>query len=72
MKTKPADTYYTPQELSALLKRSENTLKGWRRTGYGPKHSTQGRLVRYPKSEVDDWLSDPQAYQDVREEEEDT
>lgn len=66
MKTKVADRYYTPEELSALLKRPVNTLKYWRRIQYGPKWTYHGRRVRYPGTEVEQWLEDPEAYQDAR------
>jgi DNA-binding transcriptional MerR regulator len=66
MKTKVADRYYTPEELSALVKVPVGTLKYWRQIRYGPKFTNVGRRVRYPGTEVDQWLEDPDTYQDAR------
>lgn len=62
--TRKAEVFYTPPELADLLKRPVSTLKHWRQKEYGPKWVKHGRLVRYPVTEVNAWLADPDAYQD--------
>lgn len=46
------EEFFTPDELSALIKISKNTLKSWRYNGEGPQWVNFGRRVRYEKAAV--------------------
>jgi len=48
----------TEQETAAYLKLQINTLRKWRREGGGPRYiRCGGRLIRYIKADIDDWLN---------------
>ena len=44
-------------ELSAELGVRTETLYRWRRTGYGPRFTRVGRLIRYSRPDIDRWLA---------------
>lgn len=46
----------TGQELAALLRTNQNTVRYWRHTGYGPRWIKVGRRVLYDRREVDAWI----------------
>ena len=52
------DEFLTPEELSALLKIPVKTLAAWRNERKGPLPTRMGVHVRYPKSELDQWLAE--------------
>jgi hypothetical protein len=48
---------HTPKETAVLLKVSESFLAKKRVTGEGPKFVKVGRIVRYPESAINDYLT---------------
>jgi excisionase family DNA binding protein len=48
--------YLTPQQVSAELAVSTKTLEGWRHKRSGPPFVKIGRLVRYRRCDLDNWL----------------
>jgi excisionase family DNA binding protein len=46
----------TPTELAQELSVPESTLTYWRHTRQGPAFFKAGRLVRYRRSAVDEWI----------------
>lgn len=55
------DYYYTTKELSGFLNISESSLRGYRRTGNGPKFTTLGyRNCRYAKTDVLEYIAQRQ------------
>jgi DNA-binding transcriptional MerR regulator len=49
---------YSTEELSELFDIPEETLKRWRKTGYGPKSLLIGKHRRYRECDVREWLDD--------------
>ena len=50
---------YTEAETAGYLKLKIYTLRKWRREGGGPPYiRCGGRLIRYIKADIDDWLND--------------
>jgi excisionase family DNA binding protein len=48
----------TEEEAAALLRVKRFTMRKWRREGGGPRFiRCGGRLIRYIKTDIDDWLS---------------
>ena len=57
MKKKPFDiTLINSQELADHLRVKEQTLRSWRVKGKGPKFFKIQGLVRYMKTDVQEWL----------------
>lgn len=53
-----ADRLLTPAEAAALLSISKETIRGWRRTGFGPPYVAIGaRRVRYRRRDIDDFIA---------------
>jgi len=51
------DRLYTPEELAAKLKVTENALGIWRYNGTGPKYlRISRRAIRYTGRAVQEWL----------------
>jgi Helix-turn-helix domain len=48
---------YTPKETAVRLKVSESFLAKKRVSGGGPKFSKVGRVVRYPETAINEYLS---------------
>ncbi len=49
---------YTEPETASYLKLKIYTLRKWRREGGGPPYiRCGGRLIRYIKADIDDWLN---------------
>jgi predicted DNA-binding transcriptional regulator AlpA len=48
---------FTPPELAAILKVSNETLTDWRRDQLGPSYFMIGGQVRYPWSDVCAWMN---------------
>jgi predicted DNA-binding transcriptional regulator AlpA len=46
----------TEQDLAAELKMKPPSLADWRHRGKGPTYIKLGQLVRYRRSDVEDWL----------------
>ncbi len=46
----------TEQEAGAFLGLSQSTLEKLRRRGRGPKARRIGRLIRYLRTDIEDWL----------------
>jgi excisionase family DNA binding protein len=46
----------TTEEVAQRLKVSPETLRDWRKRGIGPRAVKVGRLVRYSRADVTDWL----------------
>jgi hypothetical protein len=44
------------KEAAELLKKSCQTLRRWRRIGYGPNCTMVGRSPMYPLAWLNDWL----------------
>jgi excisionase family DNA binding protein len=51
-----ADPLWDMDQLSAYLKVPKRTLYRWRTENYGPRGFRLGRHVRYPQSEVMEWI----------------
>jgi len=56
----PTEEYLTPEDLAALLKVSINTVRAWRRLGKLPTCLKLGKLVRWPKTVIDEWAQNHQ------------
>lgn len=48
----------TTEEVAQIVKRTEWTVKNWRRSGAGPKFIQQGRFIMYRQSAVNAWLDE--------------
>ncbi len=48
----------TPKEVSAITKIKTTTLGSWRWSGKGPKYCKVGGSVRYPKSQLEQWIQE--------------
>lgn len=48
----------TTQEVADLLNVRRTTLEAWRSRGGGPKFMKLGRVVRYRRRDVDQWLEE--------------
>ena len=46
----------TPKEVSAITKIKTTTLGSWRWSGKGLKYCKVGGSVRYPKSQLEQWI----------------
>lgn len=46
----------TASEAAELLAIDKNTLTNWRSQNKGPQYIKQGRMVRYRKSDVIEWI----------------
>ena len=58
MEAKDLEKMMTTKEVSKYLRISEAALYEYRRTGTGPNYvRLNDRLVRYRKSDVDEWLN---------------
>lgn len=54
-----AEILYTPEELAAKLKVTENALGIWRHNGTGPKYiRVSRRAIRYSEDAVKGWLKE--------------
>lgn len=53
-----ADSLLTERQLAALLGIGSRTPEAWRLRGGGPPYIKVGRLVRYRRADVDNWLQD--------------
>ncbi len=51
-----ADPFMTVREVSAYLNVSPNTLNYWRKTGRGPRGVRMGKVLRYRRSAVEEWI----------------
>lgn len=54
----PLEPLLTTAEVAKLVKRTEWTVKNWRRSGVGPKFVHQGRFVMYRQSAIEQWLEE--------------
>lgn len=50
------DPFMTVRQVSAYLNVSPNTLNYWRRTGRGPRGVRMGKILRYRRSAVEEWI----------------
>lgn len=50
------DPFMTVRQVSAYLNVSPNTLNYWRRTGRGPRGIRMGKILRYRRSAVEEWI----------------
>lgn len=48
--------FLTPDEVAAMLRVDVRTLANWRSAGTGPRFTKVGRLVRYARSDISDYL----------------
>jgi excisionase family DNA binding protein len=48
--------FYTLPELAAYLRVPEETLRGWRKDGKGPRAAKMGRHLRYDRRDVAEWI----------------
>jgi helix-turn-helix protein len=48
--------YYTRKKLAKLLKKSEQTIAGWRSRRFGPAFIIIGKKCLYPEDELLKWL----------------
>lgn len=56
--------YLTSHEVAARYRTAWETVRYWRKTGFGPKGTKVGRQVLYPMSEIerfDRWIADQAA-----------
>lgn len=51
-----AAEWLPPEDAAALLGVSLKTLQKWRCSGGGPAFAKFGRVIRYPRSELSDWM----------------
>ncbi|MEW8070697.1 MAG: helix-turn-helix domain-containing protein [Candidatus Thiodiazotropha sp.] len=57
------DSFYTERETMAIANVSRNSLIRWNKKGIFPSRIKIGvHSIRYKKSEVDEWLVNPQAW----------
>ena len=49
--------YLTPREASDYLKVGRTTLDRWAERGCGPRRYGRGRIIRYRRDELDQWLA---------------
>jgi excisionase family DNA binding protein len=47
---------FTQQEAADYLRVTVRTLRRWQQTNTGPEFSKAGKLIRYRKSKIDEWL----------------
>lgn len=45
-------------QVAKMIGVSVRTVRGWRRSGKGPRFTKIGRIVRYAKQRVYDWLAE--------------
>lgn len=45
-------------DAAKLMRTSVETLRRWRRAGYGPRSATFGRRVFYRRTDVEAWIND--------------
>lgn len=50
------DPLMTVDQVSAYLNVSRNTLHYWRKTGRGPRGIRMGKVLRYRRSAVEEWI----------------
>jgi excisionase family DNA binding protein len=48
--------YLTEKQTGKRIAVSRSALRKWRREGVGPPYVKLGRMVRYPRAELDKWL----------------
>jgi excisionase family DNA binding protein len=51
------DVLLTPEEAAEELRLPVRQLQQWRYLGIGPAYVKVGRAVRYPRSDLDAWLT---------------
>lgn len=56
MHTTDPDLLLSQQDVAPLLGLSTKTLEAWRVRGGGPKFVRVGRLIRYRRRDIQDWL----------------
>ena len=54
--TEVTGSLLTEKETAEILRKSHQTLRRWRRIGYGPSFTFVGRTPMYPVAWVNDWL----------------
>ena len=55
----PHNDLLTEEEAAFFLRVTRFTLRKWRRTGGGPRFVRCGwRLIRYARTDIDEWLND--------------
>lgn len=59
--TDVAGRLLTEKEAAELLGKSCQTLRRWRRLGYGPTHTAVGKTPMYPLVWINAWLKDAAA-----------
>ena len=50
--------YLAPREAASYLSISSKQLEHYRRRGGGPRYAKFARMVRYPRAELDRWMSE--------------
>lgn len=50
------DPFMTVRQVSVYLNISPNTLNYWRRTGRGPRGVRMGKVLRFRRSAVEEWI----------------
>ncbi|MCG8016991.1 MAG: AlpA family phage regulatory protein [Candidatus Thiodiazotropha sp. 'RUGA'] len=59
------DSLYTEREVMAIANASRTSLNRWEKKGIFPPRRKVGVCsIRYKKSEVDEWVQNPQAWVD--------
>ncbi len=62
---RPSPLIAYPAEAAELLgQTSQNTLRYWRRTGYGPRHFRIGKRVAYRVCDIEAWIEERLAADD--------
>ncbi|MEQ1947246.1 MAG: helix-turn-helix domain-containing protein [Bryobacteraceae bacterium] len=56
MNLTPHESIVTEVGAAAILGCSVNCLRSWRGRGWGPAYTKVGRLVRYSKADLTEWL----------------
>jgi len=52
-----AEQLITLSEFADRCRRTENTVRYWRKTGYGPRGFRLGRRVVYDRAEVEEFIA---------------
>jgi excisionase family DNA binding protein len=56
-----SEILFTAQELADYLRVKITTVHAWKHRKQGPPYTGDGRLLRYRKREVDNWLAEQAA-----------
>lgn len=55
--------FMTTGEVAEALRTTDDTVRYWRHTGYGPRGFKVGRRVLYDRADVEAWIAEQRAEQ---------